>query len=57
METDALYAALVAFAAAALLTPVAARLARRLGAVDELKERVPIFKREEGEWVRGNVPS
>ena len=39
METDALYAALVAFAAASLLTPVVARLARRLGAVDELKER------------------
>ena len=39
METDALYAALVAFAAAALLTPVVARLARKVGAVDELKER------------------
>jgi UDP-GlcNAc:undecaprenyl-phosphate/decaprenyl-phosphate GlcNAc-1-phosphate transferase len=39
METDALYACLVAFAAAALLTPVAARLARRLGAVDGLKAR------------------
>ena len=25
--------------------------------IDELKERVPIFKREEGEWVPGNVPS
>jgi molybdopterin synthase catalytic subunit len=25
--------------------------------IDELKRRVPIFKREEGEWVRGNVPS
>ena len=25
--------------------------------IDQLKERVPIFKREEGEWVRGNVPS
>jgi molybdopterin synthase catalytic subunit len=25
--------------------------------IDRLKERVPIFKREEGEWVRGNVPS
>jgi molybdopterin synthase catalytic subunit len=25
--------------------------------IDELKERVPIWKREEGEWVRGNVPS
>jgi UDP-GlcNAc:undecaprenyl-phosphate/decaprenyl-phosphate GlcNAc-1-phosphate transferase len=39
MEHDALYAALVAFAAAALLTPVVARFARRLGAVDELKAR------------------
>jgi UDP-GlcNAc:undecaprenyl-phosphate/decaprenyl-phosphate GlcNAc-1-phosphate transferase len=39
METDAVYACLVAFAAAALLTPLAARLARRLGAVDEVKER------------------
>jgi UDP-GlcNAc:undecaprenyl-phosphate GlcNAc-1-phosphate transferase len=39
MERDALYACLVAFAAAALLTPVAARLARRLGAVDGLKAR------------------
>ena len=39
MESDALYAALVAFAAAALLTPVVARMARRIGAVDELKER------------------
>ena len=39
MESKALYACLVAFAAAALLTPLAARLARRLGAVDELKER------------------
>jgi UDP-GlcNAc:undecaprenyl-phosphate GlcNAc-1-phosphate transferase len=39
METDALYAALVAFAAAAALTPLVARLARRVGAVDELKER------------------
>jgi MoaE-MoaD fusion protein len=25
--------------------------------IDELKDRVPIWKREEGEWVRGNVPS
>jgi molybdopterin synthase catalytic subunit/molybdopterin converting factor small subunit len=25
--------------------------------IDVLKERVPIFKREEGEWVPGNVPS
>ena len=25
--------------------------------IDELKERVPIWKREEGEWVPGNVPS
>jgi UDP-GlcNAc:undecaprenyl-phosphate/decaprenyl-phosphate GlcNAc-1-phosphate transferase len=39
METDALYAALVAFAAAAALTPLAARLARRLGAVDAVKDR------------------
>ena len=39
METDALYAALVAFAAAAALTPLVARLARRLGAVDEIKAR------------------
>jgi UDP-GlcNAc:undecaprenyl-phosphate/decaprenyl-phosphate GlcNAc-1-phosphate transferase len=39
METKAIYACLVAFAAAALLTPVAARFARRLGAVDGLKER------------------
>src|SRR4051812_23436414 len=39
MESDALYAAVVAFAAAALLTPVVARFARRLGAVDELKAR------------------
>ena len=39
MELDALYAALVAFAAAAALTPVVARVARRVGAVDELKER------------------
>ena len=39
MELDALYAALVAFAAAAALTPVVARLARRVGAVDEMKDR------------------
>jgi UDP-GlcNAc:undecaprenyl-phosphate GlcNAc-1-phosphate transferase len=39
METDALYAALVAFAAAALLTPPVARFSRRLGAVDEVKAR------------------
>jgi UDP-GlcNAc:undecaprenyl-phosphate GlcNAc-1-phosphate transferase len=39
METEAVYACLVAFAAAALLTPLVARLARRLGAVDEVKER------------------
>ena len=39
METDALYAALVAFAAAAVLTPLAARLARRAGAVADVKER------------------
>jgi UDP-GlcNAc:undecaprenyl-phosphate GlcNAc-1-phosphate transferase len=39
MESDALYGFLVAFAAAALLTPLVARLARRIGAVDELKAR------------------
>jgi UDP-GlcNAc:undecaprenyl-phosphate GlcNAc-1-phosphate transferase len=39
VETEALYACLVAFAAAALLTPLVARLARRIGAVDEIKER------------------
>jgi UDP-GlcNAc:undecaprenyl-phosphate GlcNAc-1-phosphate transferase len=38
METKALFAALVAFAVSALLTPPAARFARRLGAMDELKE-------------------
>jgi UDP-GlcNAc:undecaprenyl-phosphate GlcNAc-1-phosphate transferase len=38
METKALFAALVALAVSALLTPPAARLARRLGAMDELKE-------------------
>jgi UDP-GlcNAc:undecaprenyl-phosphate/decaprenyl-phosphate GlcNAc-1-phosphate transferase len=39
MESEALYAFLVAFAAAALLTPPVARLARRIGAVDSLKAR------------------
>jgi UDP-GlcNAc:undecaprenyl-phosphate/decaprenyl-phosphate GlcNAc-1-phosphate transferase len=39
MESDAFYAFLVAFAAAALLTPPVARFARRIGAVDELKAR------------------
>jgi UDP-GlcNAc:undecaprenyl-phosphate/decaprenyl-phosphate GlcNAc-1-phosphate transferase len=39
MYAKAVYAALVAFAAAAALTPLAARLARRVGAVDDLKER------------------
>jgi UDP-GlcNAc:undecaprenyl-phosphate/decaprenyl-phosphate GlcNAc-1-phosphate transferase len=39
METDALYAGLVAFAAAAALTPMVARLARRVGAVDDVKAR------------------
>jgi UDP-GlcNAc:undecaprenyl-phosphate GlcNAc-1-phosphate transferase len=38
MVTKAVFAALVAFAVAAALTPVAARFARRIGAVDELKE-------------------
>ena len=39
METKALLAALVALAVSAVLTPPAARFARRVGAVDELKER------------------
>jgi UDP-GlcNAc:undecaprenyl-phosphate GlcNAc-1-phosphate transferase len=39
MVTKAVLAALVAFAVAAALTPIAARFARRIGAVDELKER------------------
>jgi UDP-GlcNAc:undecaprenyl-phosphate GlcNAc-1-phosphate transferase len=39
MESDALYACVVAFAAAAVLTPLVARLAKRVGAVDEMKER------------------
>jgi UDP-GlcNAc:undecaprenyl-phosphate/decaprenyl-phosphate GlcNAc-1-phosphate transferase len=39
MHAKAVYAALVAFALAALLTPPAARLARKLGAVDDMKER------------------
>jgi UDP-GlcNAc:undecaprenyl-phosphate/decaprenyl-phosphate GlcNAc-1-phosphate transferase len=39
MEIRAVYACLIACAAAALLTPLVARLARRLGAVDEIKER------------------
>jgi UDP-GlcNAc:undecaprenyl-phosphate GlcNAc-1-phosphate transferase len=39
MVTKAVFAALVAFAVAAVLTPAAARFARRIGAVDELKER------------------
>lgn len=39
MEAKAVFAALIAFAAAAVLTPLAARLALRLGAVDDLKER------------------
>src|SRR3954471_25100286 len=38
MEWKALVAALVAFAVAAALTPLAARFARRVGVVDELKE-------------------
>ncbi|MGN6189750.1 MAG: glycosyltransferase family 4 protein [Conexibacter sp.] len=38
-EPDALYAFLVALAAAALLTPPVARLAVRVGAVDEPRER------------------
>jgi UDP-GlcNAc:undecaprenyl-phosphate GlcNAc-1-phosphate transferase len=39
MVTKAVLAALVAFAVAAALTPAAARFARRVGAVDGLKER------------------
>jgi UDP-GlcNAc:undecaprenyl-phosphate/decaprenyl-phosphate GlcNAc-1-phosphate transferase len=38
-ELDALYAFLVALAVAALLTPLVARLAVRVGAVDEPRER------------------
>ena len=39
METEALYAFLVALATAALLTPFVARLATRAGAVDRVTER------------------
>jgi len=39
VELDALYAFLVALAVAALLTPLVARLAVRVGAVDEPRER------------------
>jgi UDP-GlcNAc:undecaprenyl-phosphate/decaprenyl-phosphate GlcNAc-1-phosphate transferase len=39
MESKALYGFLIAFAAAALLTPLVARFARRIGAVDSLKAR------------------
>jgi UDP-GlcNAc:undecaprenyl-phosphate/decaprenyl-phosphate GlcNAc-1-phosphate transferase len=39
VESEALFACLVAFATAALLTPLVARLARRIGAVDEIKDR------------------
>jgi molybdopterin synthase catalytic subunit len=45
----------VVIAASAPHRPEAFAGAREI--IDELKERVPIFKREEGEWVRGNVPS
>jgi UDP-GlcNAc:undecaprenyl-phosphate/decaprenyl-phosphate GlcNAc-1-phosphate transferase len=38
-EADAVYAFLAAFAVAAALTPLTARLARRVGAVDQPKER------------------
>ena len=38
-EADAVYAFFAAFAVAALLTPLTARLARRVGAVDQPKER------------------
>ncbi len=39
MESKAVFAGLVAFAVAALLTPLAMRLARLVGAVDDVKER------------------
>jgi UDP-GlcNAc:undecaprenyl-phosphate GlcNAc-1-phosphate transferase len=39
METKAVVAALVAFAVAAALTPLAGAFARHIGAVDDLKER------------------
>jgi UDP-GlcNAc:undecaprenyl-phosphate/decaprenyl-phosphate GlcNAc-1-phosphate transferase len=39
MELRAVYAGLVAFAVAAALTPLVARFARRIGAVDDVKER------------------
>jgi len=39
MEMRAVYAGLVAFAVAAVLTPLVARAARQLGVVDEVKER------------------
>jgi UDP-GlcNAc:undecaprenyl-phosphate GlcNAc-1-phosphate transferase len=39
MELRAVLACLVALATAALLTPLVARLARRVGAVDDIKER------------------
>jgi UDP-GlcNAc:undecaprenyl-phosphate GlcNAc-1-phosphate transferase len=38
-EADAVYAFLAAFVVAALLTPLTARLARRVGAVDQPNER------------------
>ncbi len=38
MVTKAVLAALVAFAVAAILTPLAARFARRIGAVDQQKD-------------------
>src|SRR6476660_5804109 len=39
MRLDALFAFLVAMAVAALLTPFAARFARRIGAVSKIRER------------------
>jgi UDP-GlcNAc:undecaprenyl-phosphate GlcNAc-1-phosphate transferase len=39
MELRAVYALLVAFATATVLTPLVARMARRIGAVDDVKER------------------
>ena len=39
MEAEALYGFLVAFVVALAITPLVARFARRVGAVDSMKER------------------
>jgi UDP-GlcNAc:undecaprenyl-phosphate GlcNAc-1-phosphate transferase len=39
MKAEALYGFLVAFVVALVMTPLVARLARRVGAVDAMKER------------------